>query len=247
MVNKMEVIPAVDIRGGKCVRLLKGDFNRETVYGDDPAAMAGQWQTAGAAMLHVVDLDGAKEGRPVNRTAIRAIAAELDIPFEIGGGIRNAEAAAEYLALGADRVIIGTAAVNTPGLLSELCRNHPGRIVLGIDARKGKVATAGWLEEADLEAVDWARSMIEPGLAGIIYTDIDRDGTHTGVNVEATARLCRAVDVPVIAAGGVSTLDHVRELLPLAKDGLAGVITGKALYDGTMDLGQALKLARSGD
>lgn len=240
----MEVIPAVDIRGGRAVRLFKGDFGQETIYGDDPAAMAARWQELGAALLHVVDLDGAKVGRPVNRQSIRAIARALSIPFEIGGGIRDLAAAEEYLSLGAERVILGTAAVQNPDLLQECCRRFPGRIVLGLDARQGLVATAGWLKTSDLTAVELAQKLSFQGLAAIVYTDIDRDGTHAGVNVAQTAAVCRAVEVPVVAAGGVSTLDHVRELMPLAADGLWGVITGKALYDGTMDLGQALNLAR---
>ncbi len=243
----MEVIPAVDIRGGRCVRLFKGDFDRETVYGRDPAAMAAKWQELGARLIHVVDLDGAKAGRPVNKEAIRAIAERLTIPFEIGGGIRDAAAAEEYLALGAARVILGTAAVEKPGLLEELCRLFPGQVVLGLDARDGKAATAGWLQTSDLSAVELARELSCEGLAAIVYTDIDRDGTHAGVNVAATRRMCRAVEAPVIAAGGVSTLKHIEELLPLAEDGLWGVITGKALYDKTMDLKEALALARGKD
>ena len=243
----MEVIPAVDIRGGRCVRLYKGRFDRETVYHDRPAEMAAQWESQGASFLHLVDLDGAREGRPVNREAISAVAQRLTIPFEIGGGIRDLSAVEEYLSLGATRVILGTAAVETPDLLADACRSFPDQVALSLDAREGLVATSGWLETRPVKAVRIASELAEYEPAAIIYTDISRDGTHGGVNLEATAELCRAVEVPVIAAGGVSTLNHIRELLPLADLGLVGVITGKALYDRTMDLAAALKLARAGN
>ncbi len=240
----MEIIPAVDIRGGQCVRLYKGKFDQETVYHQEPAAMAAKWRDKGAAWLHVVDLDGAKTGRPVNREAVRTIAAEIDIPFEIGGGIRDLEGIRAYLDLGASRIILGTAAVENPDLLKQACLEFPGRIALGIDAKEGYVAVAGWQETRPVTAVELALQLSVCNPAVIIYTDISRDGTHKGVNVEATAELCRAVDIPIIAAGGVSTLDHIRTLLPLAGSGLAGVITGTALYAGTMNLEEALDLAR---
>jgi len=240
----MEVLPAIDIRGGQCVRLHQGRFDQETVYGADPAAMARIWQNQGAKWIHVVDLDGAREGRPVNREAIQAIARAVEIPFEIGGGIRDLAAAEEYLSLGASRVILGTAAYKNPDLLAQSCDRFPGRVVLGLDARQGKVAVDGWLETVSDTAIEVAQKLTRPGLAAIIYTDIERDGTHRGVNIEATAELCRAVEVPVIAAGGVSTLKDIESLLPLADLGLAGVITGKALYDKTLDLKEALALAR---
>lgn len=240
----MEVIPAVDIRGGQCVRLFQGDYDQETVYGQDPAAMALRWQEKGAAFLHVVDLDGAKAGYPVNKEAVRSIAEAIRIPFEIGGGIRDLAGLQTYLELGAERVIIGTAAVKNPELLKEADRHFPGKVALGLDAKNGRVALSGWLESSDLTAVELARRLAEHRPAAIIYTDISRDGTHTGVNIEATAELCKAVEIPVIAAGGVSTLEHVAALLPLEAEGLSGVITGKALYDGTMELAAALKLAR---
>ncbi len=240
----MEIIPAVDIRGGQCVRLYKGRFDQETVYHKNPADMAAKWSDQGASWLHVVDLDGAKTGRPVNRDAVRAIAGKIDIPFEIGGGIRDLEGVRAYLDLGASRVILGTAAVEDPDLLKKACAEFPGRVALGIDAKDGYVAVSGWRETRPVTAVELALQLSVHSPAVIIYTDISRDGTHQGVNVEATAELCRAVDIPIIAAGGVSTLEHVRALLPLARSGLAGVITGKALYDGTMDLAEALALAR---
>ena len=240
----MEVIPAVDIRGGKCVRLYKGRFDQETVYHQDPAAMAAKWADKGAAWLHVVDLDGAKTGRPVNRDSVRAIAEKISIPFEIGGGIRDLDGVRAYLELGASRVILGTAAVETPELLEKACAEFPGRIALGIDAKDGFVAVSGWRETRPVTAVELAVKLSVYAPAMIIYTDISRDGTHQGVNVEATAELCRAVDIPIIAAGGISTLEHIRALLDLAGSRPAGVITGKALYDGTMDLGEALSLAR---
>lgn len=205
--------------------------------------MAARWQDAGAAWLHVVDLDGAKEGRPINRPAVEAIARILRIPFQIGGGIRSLEAIEEYLSLGAARVILGTAAVNDPGFLSQACRRFPGRVALGLDARHGRVAVSAWRETRDVRAVDLAPKLVQTGLAAIIYTDVSRDGTHAGVNVEATAELCRAVGVAVIAAGGVSTLGDIQALLPLMELGLSGVITGRAIYEGTLDLRAALKLA----
>jgi len=242
----MEVIPAVDIRGGRCVRLYKGRFDQETVYHDRPAEVAARWETQGASLLHLVDLDGAREGRPVNREAIKDVARRVTIPFEIGGGIRDLAAVEEYLSLGAARVILGTAAVESPDLLDEACRSFPDQVALSLDARDGLVATSGWTETRPVKAVQLARELAGYGPAAIIYTDVNRDGTHGGVNLEATAELCRAVEVPVIAAGGVSTLDHIRELLPLARLGLAGVITGKALYDRTLDLAAALEVARTG-
>lgn len=240
----MEVIPAVDIRGGKCVRLYQGDYDQETVYGSDPAAMALRWAQAGARLIHVVDLDGARQGRSVNRESIRSIAQSLDVPFQIGGGIRDLDAAADYLELGAARVILGTAAIEDPSLLTRACKEFPGRIVLGLDAKEGKVAVAGWQEALDQRAVDLAGRLSADGLAAIIYTDISRDGTHQGLNLEATRAVCQAAPVPVIAAGGVSTLADVEAALTLAADGLWGVITGRALYDHTLDLAQALALAR---
>jgi len=242
----MEVIPAIDLRAGACVRLFQGDFDRETVYGRDPAAMARRWRDRGARLLHLVDLDGAREGRPVNRQAIRAIAEAVDIPFEIGGGIRDLRAIEDYLSLGAARAIIGTAAVTEPQLLAEACRLFPGRVVLGLDARQGRVAVSGWLDTRAEKAVDLARSLVQEGLAAIIYTDISRDGTHAGLNLEATAEVCRAVAVPVVAAGGVSSLADIEAALGLAELGLWGVITGRAIYDGTLDLAEALRLARGG-
>jgi phosphoribosylformimino-5-aminoimidazole carboxamide ribotide isomerase len=241
----MEVIPAVDIRGGRCVRLYKGRYDQETVYHDRPEAMAAQWEAEGASFLHLVDLDGAREGRPVNREAIQAIARQVAIPFEIGGGIRDLAAVEEYLSLGAARVILGTAAVESPDLLADACRSFPGQVALSLDAKDGLVATSGWLETRPVKAVQMASELAEHGPAVIIYTDINRDGTHGGVNLEATAELCRAVEVPVIAAGGISTLEHIKELLPLEELGLAGVISGKALYDRTLDLQTALKVARA--
>ncbi|MBW2619464.1 MAG: 1-(5-phosphoribosyl)-5-[(5-phosphoribosylamino)methylideneamino]imidazole-4-carboxamide isomerase [Deltaproteobacteria bacterium] len=240
----MEVVPAVDIRGGKCVRLYQGDYAQETVYGSDPAAMALRWAQAGARLIHVVDLDGARQGRPVNREAIRSIAQSLAVPFQIGGGIRTITAVADYLDLGAARVILGTAAIEDPNLLARACKEFPGRVVLGLDAKEGQVAVAGWQETLDQQAVDLAGKLPADGLAAIIYTDISRDGTHQGLNLEATRAVCQAAPVPVIAAGGVSSLADVEVALTLAADGLWGVITGRALYDHTLDLSQALDLAR---
>ena len=239
----MEILPAVDIRGGQCVRLFQGDYDKETVYGRDPAAMAAKWQSLGARWLHLVDLDGAREGMPVNGAAVRAAAEKLTVPFEIGGGIRTIEAAQAYLDLGAGRIIIGTAAVKDPDFAAEVCRRFPQKVIFSIDARNGLVALDGWLDDTGKPAVELARELAANSPAAFIYTDINRDGAQTGVNVEAAAELCRATDVPVIIAAGVSTIDDIKACLPLAKEGLFGVITGRAIYEGTLDLTEAVKLA----
>ncbi len=239
----MLVIPAIDLKGGRCVRLCQGRMDRATVYGDDPAAMARRWAGMGAPRIHVVDLDGAFAGRPENREAIRAVRRAVDVPVQVGGGVRDEATAARLFAEGVDYVIVGTAAVEDPGLVERLADRFPGRILVGIDARGGRVAVRGWAEVTDVAAEDLARRLRDAGAAGFVFTDIERDGMQTGVNLEATASFARAAGVPVIASGGVATLDDIRRLKALEPVGVTGVITGRALYEGTLDLAEALAVA----
>lgn len=239
----MEAIPAVDLKGGRCVRLRQGRMDDETVFSDDPAAMARHWQELGAQRLHVVDLDGAVGGRPANAAQIKAICEALTIPVQLGGGVRDMAGFEQALALGVDRVIFGTLAARDPQAVLAMAARHPGRVVVGIDARQGKVATAGWTEDSGLDYLDLARRFDLESVAAVVFTDISRDGMHSGPNLESTGRLCRAISRPVIAAGGVHSIKDVRDLLALVPDGLAGFITGRAIYEGTLDLAEALKLA----
>jgi phosphoribosylformimino-5-aminoimidazole carboxamide ribotide isomerase len=239
----MLIIPAIDIRGGKCVRLFQGDYGKETVYGEDPAAMAEKWVSQGARFLHVVDLDGAREGVPRNRTAIEAIARKSSVPVEVGGGIRDLAAVEDYFSSGIERVILGTAAYSNPDFLKAACDRWPGRIAVDIAAKLGKAAVSGWTEEIPISAADLARKCEELGAAVIIYTDIQRDGTQKGVNRRDTRKLARSLKIPIIASGGVSTLEDIQALLPLEKDGVKGVIVGRALYAGTLNLPEALRVA----
>ncbi len=241
----MEAIPAVDLKGGRCVRLRQGRMEDETVFGLDPAAMALRWQAAGARRLHVVDLDGAVGGRPANSEAIAAICRALAIPVQLGGGVRDLEGLARALELGVDRVILGTLAARDPELALTAARRWPGRVVVGIDARDGMVAVQGWTESSQTHFLDLARRFDVEEVAAIVFTDISRDGMHSGPNLESTAELCRNVSRPVIAAGGVHDLDDVRRLAALAPLGLAGFITGRAIYEGTLDLAQAIALAEA--
>lgn len=240
----MIVIPAIDIKNGRCVRLLQGRMDAETVFSDDPAAMARRWADAGAELIHVVDLDGAVEKTPRNLDVIRAILAAVDVPIQVGGGIRSEETLAMYLDSGVHRVVIGTEAVRNPEMVREACAAHPGRIVVGIDAREGWVAVEGWTETTRTRAADLARMFEDSGVAAVNFTDIHRDGMQTGPNIEETRRLARAVNIPVVASGGVSTLEDIAALLPLEADGVTGVITGRALYAGTLDLSAAVALTR---
>jgi phosphoribosylformimino-5-aminoimidazole carboxamide ribotide isomerase len=243
-VTSFEIIPAIDLLGGRCVRLAQGDYARVSVYGDDPAAVAAGFVAAGAPRIHVVDLDGAKAGRPHNRDAVRAIAAAAkDVPIELGGGMRSLEAIEEALALGVERAILGTAALRDPVLVRDAARRHPGRIAVGIDARGGRVAVAGWLEQSDAGAADVARCFEDAGVAALVYTEIARDGMGSGPDLDATAALARGVSIPVIASGGVGSLEHVRRAA--ATPGVAGLIIGKALYEGAIALPDALVAARS--
>ena len=234
----MILYPAIDLKDGQAVRLLRGEMDRATVFSDDPAAQARAFQEAGCRWLHLVDLNGAFAGTPVNGAAVEAILAATDVPAQLGGGIRDMATIAMWLERGIARVILGTVAVENPDLVREAARAFPDRVAVGIDARKGKVATKGWAEETDVEATDLARQFEDAGVAAIIYTDIDRDGAMGGPNVAATEALARAVTIPVIASGGVSSLG---DLIALRDTGvIAGAISGRALYDGALDLAEAL-------
>lgn len=241
----MIVIPAIDLKEGKCVRLLQGKKEEVTIYSDDPPSMARNWQEQGAELLHVVDLDGAFTGEQHNYEKIKAIRSAIDIPIEVGGGIRDADRVAQLIDLGVDRTIIGTSAAEKPDMVREICRRFPGKVLVGIDAKDGKVAVKGWVEVTELEAVAFAKQMEGAGAAGIIYTDISRDGMLTGPNVEAMAKMVESVGIPVIASGGVSQLDDIKSLMKI--NNLWGVITGKALYTGSMKLDEAIALTKGKD
>jgi phosphoribosylformimino-5-aminoimidazole carboxamide ribotide isomerase len=236
----MEVIPAIDLLDGQCVRLHQGDYARVTRFSDDPVEQALSWQRQGARRLHLVDLDGARSGEPVNDALIRRITASLSIPVQLGGGVRTAARAEELLACGLDRVILGTVALENPQLVRDLAQRHPGRIVVGIDARDGRVATRGWIEESSVLATDLAASFRGSGIAAIISTDIATDGTLAGPSLDALRQMALASPVPVIASGGVGTLTDLLSLLALAPLGIEGVIVGRALYDGSVELSEAL-------
>jgi phosphoribosylformimino-5-aminoimidazole carboxamide ribotide isomerase len=237
------LFPAIDLRGGQCVRLRQGDYSQETVFGADPAAMARHWVEQGAMYLHVVDLDGARQARPVNGDSVRAILQAVDVPCQFGGGLRQEEYIVEALGWGVARVILGTRALQDPTWCAAMCRKYPGKVVLGIDARGGRVATDGWLQTSQRPALEMAREYAAFGPGAIIYTDISKDGMLAGPNVEATAELAAAVSVPVIASGGVTSLDDIRRL---AKAKVAGCIIGRALYEGRLDLKEALVLVKKG-
>jgi len=236
------LFPAIDLKGGKCVRLYKGDMAQATVFNDSPGDQAAQFVKAGARWIHVVDLDGAFAGKSVNADAVRAILKNANVPVQLGGGIRDDAAIASWLDAGVTRVILGTIALKDPDFVKRACKKFPGKIVVGIDARGGHVAVQGWAETSDMKAVDLARKFEDSGVAAIVYTDIDRDGAMQGPNVDATVAMAKAVSIPVIASGGVSSLDDLATLKRHAKDGIAGVISGRALYDGRIDLGAAIAL-----
>ena len=239
----LEVIPAIDIRGGKCVRLYQGDFARETVFSEDPVEVARRWQECGASRLHVVDLDGAAVGQPVNTESIREILRAASAPVQVGGGLRTLEAIAAMLEMGADRVVLGTAAAEEPSLMEEACCRFGDAIVAGIDARNGLVATHGWKRSQRLTAIDLLHEMERLGVQRVVYTDIDRDGVLTGPNLQAVGELLKSSSAKVIAAGGVSSLE---DLAALARLGVEGTIIGQALYTGDVDLKEAIALAPRG-
>ncbi len=240
----MIVIPAIDLKDGNCVRLEQGLMEKDTVFNDNPAAQALEWQRQGAELLHIVDLDGAFAGEPKNRAAIAAIVEAITIPTQLGGGIRDLATVEAYLSLGVSRVILGTAAQRNPELVKEACARFPGQIVVGIDAKAGMVAVQGWAEVTGITAVDLAKKFEGYGVSAIIYTDIARDGMLQGPNLEATRALAEAISIPVIASGGVSTLADIENLIAIESSGVTGVITGKAVYTGAIKLAEAIALTK---
>jgi len=241
----MILFPAIDLKDGKCVRLLRGDMQKATIFDVAPADQAKRFVDAGCEWLHLVDLNGAVEGRPVNRAAVVSILEAVgDLPVQLGGGIRNIETVALWLEAGVRRVILGTVAVKDPGLVKDACRQWPGRIAVGIDARDGLVAVDGWTKQSTVKALDLALKFEDAGVAAIIYTDINRDGAMGGVNVDQTVTLALHLTTPVIASGGVATLDDLRELKQHESTGIVGVVAGRALYDGRMGLADALKVMK---
>ncbi len=236
----MQIWPAIDLRGGKCVRLRQGDYCQETVFGDDPAAMACRWMESGACQLHLVDLDGARDGTLANRAAVVAILDAVHIPCQLGGGIRDEATIADLFGLGLQRLVIGTQALKRPAWFRAMCRKFPGRLVVGIDARNGYVATDGWLETSQVEATTLAQELAKEPIAGVVYTDIAKDGMMAGPNLQAMAEMASTVAIPVIASGGVTTVEDVRRL---TSTGVAGCIIGRSLYEGTLTLSDALAAA----
>lgn len=237
----MDVIPAIDLLEGRCVRLYQGDYDRADVFNEDPVAVAKEWVNQGATRLHLVDLDGAKAGEPRNLNSIEAIARSVSVPVQVGGGLRTYASVANLLSLGVDRPILGTVAVENPQLVEQLCQEFPGQIAVGIDARDGKVATRGWLETSEVLATVLAQQMAQLGVATIIYTDIHRDGTLSGPNLPALRELASAIAIPIIASGGVSSLTDLLSLLSLEPIGVTGVIVGRALYTGDVSLKEAVQ------
>ena len=237
----MEVIPAIDLRDGRCVRLFQGDFNQETVFSDDPLAMALSWQEQGGHRLHVVDLDGAVQGKPVHLEVISAIVRSLDIPVQVGGGIRDLATAGAWLEAGVDRVVIGTAAVRDPDMVREVCRKHGSqRVVVSVDAKDGLVALQGWKETSAVTVLELANQMSQIGVVRLLYTDIARDGALTGPDLETNTKLAKETGLAVLASGGVASVEHIKELLPT---GVEGVIVGRALYTGAVNLSEAVAVA----
>jgi len=242
----MLIIPAIDLKDGKCVRLRQGRMDDETIFSDSPVEVAGRWVKEGARRLHLVDLNGAFDGEPVNAEIVNAIAkAYPDLPIQIGGGIRTLETIQAYIDAGVNYVIIGTKAVKEPGFVTQACKAFPGHIIVGLDAKDGFVATDGWAEVSEQQVVDVARRFEADGVESIVYTDISRDGMMKGVNVEATAALASAIGIPVIASGGVTNMDDIHKLAAVADQGILGAITGRAIYEGTLDLAEAQAFADS--
>jgi phosphoribosylformimino-5-aminoimidazole carboxamide ribotide isomerase len=241
----MNIIPAIDIKNGNCVRLLQGRMDAETVYSHDPVKIAVQWQNEGAQIIHIVDLDGAVEKTPKNLNLIREIIQSVDVDIQVGGGIRDEETIALYIESGVTRVVIGTEAVKNPKLVVDACKRYPGRIIVGIDARNGMVSIEGWTQTTDVPAVDLARRFEDSGVCAVNFTDIQRDGMQSGPNIEETRKLAQAMTIPVVASGGVSGIEDIKKLLLLEEYGVVGVITGKALYAGAMSLNEAILLAKT--
>jgi phosphoribosylformimino-5-aminoimidazole carboxamide ribotide isomerase len=241
------LFPAIDLKDGNCVRLYKGDMEQSKVFNNNPAQQALEFAQAGFSWLHLVDLNGAFEGKSVNSDAIKSIREAIDLPIQLGGGIRDMKAAEYWLELGINRLILGTAAVKNPEFVIEACKAFPNKIAVGVDARGGMVATEGWAEQSDIQAVDLCKKFEDIGVSAIIYTDIDRDGALQGVNVTATAELAQAISIPVIASGGVSGYDDITELRKVQHTGIIGVISGKALYEGRLAADKALALCKKGN
>jgi len=242
----MLLIPAIDLKDGKCVRLRQGRMEDETIFGDDPVAVAERWVEAGARRLHMVDLNGAFAGKPVNAAAIRAVAEAFpDLPIQVGGGIRDEETVQAYLDAGVQFTIIGTAAVSAPHFVNDLCAEFPGHIIVGLDAKDGKVAIDGWSKLSHHPVIDMAQRFENDGVEAIVFTDIGRDGMMSGVNIESTVELAQAIRIPVIASGGITNIDDIRTLCGVADEGIMGAITGRAIYEGTLDLAEAQQLADS--
>jgi phosphoribosylformimino-5-aminoimidazole carboxamide ribotide isomerase len=240
----MDVIPAVDIKNGKCVRLFQGRMDSETVFSDDPAAMAKRWEDEGAEFIHIVDLDGAIEKSPQNLGSIRKIINSVDAHIQVGGGIRNERTIRMFLEIGVKRVVMGTEAIRNPKLVKDACKEFPGQIVVGIDARNGWVAIEGWTKTTQIKAVDLAIQFEDSGVAAINFTDIHRDGMQTGPNIEETRRLAEAVNIPVVASGGISSIEDIQNLMPLETVGVVGVIIGRALYSGRLKLKEAIEVLK---
>lgn len=240
----MLVIPAIDLKDGQCVRLRQGRMEDETVFSDNPVEVAGRWVEAGARRLHMVDLNGAFAGKPVNADAIKAVAEAFpDLPIQVGGGIRDEETVQAYLDAGVQFVIIGTRAVSAPHFVSDLCVEFPGHIIVGLDARDGKVAIDGWSKLSNHSVIDMAQRFEQDGVEAIVFTDIGRDGMMSGVNLDSTVELARSIHIPVIASGGITSIDDIRALCAVTDEGISGAITGRALYEGTLDLAAAQQLA----
>jgi phosphoribosylformimino-5-aminoimidazole carboxamide ribotide isomerase len=239
----MIIIPAIDLKGGQCVRLSQGDMDKATVYSSNPADMAKTWESMGALRIHVVDLDGAVSGIPHNKSAVISILSAVSIPVQLGGGIRDFETIKDYCAMGVDRIILGTAAIKNPQFLEECCEAYPKRIIAGIDATDGMVCVQGWTEKTEISAVTLVKQLGHLPLAAIVFTDIKRDGMLTGPNIESTAQLARATQIPVIASGGVSRMKDIEALLSIEEHGVTGVIIGRALYTGDIDLRECIRVA----
>lgn len=242
----MQIIPAIDLKGGNCVRLEQGEMSRETLFSTHPAEVARRWESLGSKMLHLVDLEGAVTGKPQNQDAICQILKSVAIPLQLGGGIRKLKTVEHYLSLGVKRVVLGTVVYQQPSLLKEACRKFPHQIVVAIDAREGKVAIEGWKETTAEQATDLVKSLEDKGVAAIVFTDIARDGMMCGPNISSIREMARVTQIPLIASGGVTTLNHVKELAELRDDGVEGIIIGRALYEGSIDLREAIALVKRG-
>ena len=240
----MLIIPAIDLKDGKCVRLRQGRMEDETIFSDDPVAIAGQWVEQGARRLHIVDLNGAFAGKPVNADVVHEIAEAFpDLPIQIGGGIRDEDTIQTYLNAGVQYVIIGTKAVSQPHFINDICIEFPGHVIVGLDAKDGKVAIDGWSKLSKHDVIDMAKHFETDGVAAIVYTDIGRDGMMTGVNIESTVKLAQAINIPIIASGGITNMDDIKALCAVQDEGISGAITGRAIYEGTLDFAEAQKLS----